>query len=82
MKTLDPWKILVGLAGVLALGLGGLWLLQGLGLVHVRPILCFADCAELQEPSTTWTIIGLVTAAAGAWGLVHSFRSLRAARTR
>ena len=75
MKPLDPWKILIGLAGVLALGLGGLWLLQGLGLVHVRPILCFADCADVQGPSTLWAIIGFVTAAAGAWGMVHSFRS-------
>lgn len=77
MKTLDPWKIVIGLAGGLTLGLGGLWLLQGSGLVHVRPILCFAECTEIQEPSMTWTIIGLVTAAAGAWGLIHGLRNLR-----
>ena len=45
---------------VLAL-LGGLWLLQGLGLVHVRPILCFAECVAIQGPSSTWAIIGAVT---------------------
>jgi hypothetical protein len=46
--------------GVLSLLLGGLWLLQGLGVVHLRPILCFANCAPIQGPSTTWTIIGAV----------------------
>jgi hypothetical protein len=67
-------KIFVSLVGLVAVLLGGLWLLQGLGLVHLRPILCFADCAPIQGRSTTWAIIGLVVAAAGALAL---FRSLR-----
>ena len=36
--------------GVIAVLLGGIWLLQGLGIVLVRPILCFADCVPIQGP--------------------------------
>ena len=52
-------KVVLVFGIVLAL-LGGLWLLQGLGLVHVRPILCFAECVAIQGPSSTWAIIGAV----------------------
>lgn len=44
--------------GVLGVLLGGLWVLQGLGVVHLRPILCFADCAPVQGPSPVWVAIG------------------------
>ena len=47
--------LLFGLAAVL---LGGLWLLQGIGLVHLRPLLCFADCEPVQGPSASWAVIG------------------------
>ncbi len=55
--------------GVIAVLLGGLWLLQGLGIVEVRPILCFADCEPIQGPSTTWVVIGGITLAIGGLGL-------------
>jgi 2-hydroxy-6-oxonona-2,4-dienedioate hydrolase len=58
---------------ILAL-IGGLWLLQGLGIVHVQPILCFADCAPIQGPSPTWVVISAVTLAIS--GLLM-FRSLQ-----
>jgi len=64
---------LIGVVGLAAVLLGGLWLLQGLGLVHMKPILCFADCAPIQDRSTTWAIIGLVVAAAGVFGVVKGF---------
>jgi hypothetical protein len=65
----------VGLAiGALAAALGGLWFLQGLGIVHVRPILCFADCAPLQGPSQTWAIIGFFMIVAGALAIVYSVK--------
>jgi hypothetical protein len=44
--------------GVIAILLGGLWLLQGLGAVKLAPILCFADCAPVQGPSPVWAVIG------------------------
>lgn len=56
-------KKVVLVFGIISALLGGLWLLQGLGLVHVRPILCFAECVAIQGPSSTWAMIGVVTLA-------------------
>lgn len=67
-------RILLGIVGVIALALGLLWLLQGLGLVHLRPILCVADCEAIQGRSTTWAIVGFVTAALGAWGTIYGIK--------
>ena len=58
--------------GVIAVLLGGLWLLQGLGLVQVRPILCFADCAPIQGPSVTWAVTGAITLAVGGCSILWS----------
>ena len=58
--------------GVIAVLLGRLWLLQELGIVHLRPILCFADCAPLQSPSVAWGIIGAVTLCVGGICVVWS----------
>lgn len=59
---------------VIAVLLGALWLLQGLGLVHVRSILCFADCAPIQGPSATWAVVGAIALAVGGIGVVWSRR--------
>ena len=67
-------RVIVLICAILAFLLGGLWLLQGMGIVHLKPILCFADCAELQGPSVTWAIIGAVMMAVGAAGVVWSRR--------
>lgn len=61
---------------VISVLLGGLWLLQGLGLVNVRPILCFADCAPIQGPSVTWTIIGAIALAIGGFCVFWFRKSL------
>jgi hypothetical protein len=66
-------KIIV-VAGVFSLLLGGLWVLQGLGLVHIRPILCFADCEPIQGASLTWIIIGTFFVAAGVLAMVLSLK--------
>jgi len=63
--------IVLGVMGVL---LGALWLLQGLGIAHVRPILCFADCAPVQGPSGKWAIIGAIVLLAGAGALILSLK--------
>lgn len=55
--------------GVICVLLGGLWLLQGLGVVHIRPILCFANCEPVQGPSTAWAITGFLLLAAGAMAI-------------
>lgn len=54
------------LAGLVTALLGGLWLLQGLGIVQMQPILCFANCAAVQGSSTTWAVLGSVVFTAGA----------------
>ena len=61
----------VGLAGAL---LGGLWLLQGLGVVQLRPVLCFADCEPIQGPSATWAVIGAVLLVASGVAVVWSWK--------
>jgi len=49
---------LVPIISMLFALLGGLWLLQGLGLVEIQPILCFANCEPVQGPSLPWAIVG------------------------
>ena len=69
-------RILILSFGIIAILLGGLWLLQGLGLVNIRPILCFADCAPVQGPSTTWAVVGAFALAAGGICIGRSRRQL------
>lgn len=52
--------------GAVAALLGGLWLLQGSGLVVIEPIFCVADCETLEGPSLPWAAAGAATLAAGA----------------
>lgn len=66
-------KIALIVLGIVFVLLGGLWLVQGLG-VSVPPILCFAECQLLEGPSPTWAIIGGVTVAIGALALFFAFR--------
>ena len=73
---MKSFVLVVSVIGVL---LGGLWLLQGLGLVQVRPILCFADCEPVQGPSATWALVGLFVLTAGILGIRYS-RKHRARR--
>ena len=58
-------RLLQVVAGLL-IALGALWSLQGAGLVHVKPLLCVADCAELQGKSGQWLVSGLAAIAVGA----------------
>ena len=57
------WLALV--AAVITVLLGALWMLQGLGVVHLRPILCIANCEPIQGASPTWAIVGALVASAG-----------------
>jgi hypothetical protein len=65
-------RVLAFIFGIVTILLGTLWLLQGLGIVHLRPILCFADCAPVQGPSVTWAATGLIAVAVGAGSVLWS----------
>jgi hypothetical protein len=69
-------RIIALVCGVIAVLLGTLWLLQGTGIVHLRPILCFADCAPVQGPSATWALIGAVMLAVGGFGILWSRKQI------
>jgi hypothetical protein len=47
--------------GVIAASLGILWFLQGSDLVHIKPILCFANCQPLVGKSPQWQYTGVIT---------------------
>jgi hypothetical protein len=66
--------IALAVIGVILALLGGLWLLQGLGLVTIAPIACVAECEPLEGPSPTWAAIGLVVFAAGLLTLFFTFQ--------
>jgi type VI protein secretion system component VasK len=55
--------------GVVASLLGGFWLLQGLDIVHVRPMLCFSDCAPVRGASPKWAMIGAVLLGIGVFAV-------------
>ena len=63
--------VILGVIGVL---LGGLWLLQGLGIVQMAPILCVAECEALEGPEPTWAAIGFVVLAVGAAAIYFALR--------
>ena len=67
-------KIALAVLGVILALLGGLWLLQGLGLVTIEPVACVTACEPLEGPSTTWTIIGALILAAGLAAFFFAFR--------
>lgn len=62
-------RAIVLVLSVVVLMLGGLWLVQGLGLVTVPPVLCVADCEPLLGPSPGWALAGLAAILLGMGGL-------------
>ena len=67
-------KYLAIVLGLILLPLGGLWFVQGTGLVTVPPILCVAECEPLVGPSLPWALAGLAALAIGA---ILLWRALR-----
>jgi hypothetical protein len=72
-------RLLQVLAGLM-ITLGALWSVQGAGIVHLKPILCVADCTELQGASLQWLATGLGAIAAG--GVLWYFARRRAQNAR
>ncbi len=48
-------NIIAALLGTILALLGLLWFLQGSDLVHIKPILCFANCQPITGKSITLT---------------------------
>lgn len=74
------WRnITLLLAGVVLTGLGGLWFLQGADVVHIRPILCAAECKPVTGGSAAWMIAGLIALLVGLAGIATGARHLHRA---
>lgn len=67
-------RMIARFIAVICVMLGTLWLLQGLGVVHVRPILCFANCERIQGASAAWATAGFVMLMAGIIAILLSFK--------
>ncbi len=57
--------------------IGLLWLLQGTGLLRIRPILCIANCEEVVGPSPIWAVSGLIALIIGIIVVFVSVRGIR-----
>lgn len=51
--------------GAIVALLGMLWLVQGLGILQIGPILCVADCEPITGRSMQWTVIGVIALLVG-----------------
>ena len=67
-------RALILFAGGVAAAIGLLWLLQGLGVAHVKPILCVTACQAVEGPSLGWALAGLAMTAVGAAAIGSAFR--------
>lgn len=59
-------NIIAIIFGIIILLLGSLWFLQGSDLVHIKPILYFANCQPITGGSTVWQIVGAIAFIIGA----------------
>ena len=66
--------------GLIASALGALWFLQGLDVVHIKPLLCFSDCVPVRGASPKWAMLGAALFAAGVaavcWALKRQSKSV------
>jgi hypothetical protein len=70
------WRFLTWIVLGLALALLGLlWLLQGADLVHIRPILCIADCKPVEGGSIGWMIAGVLLVVGGTLAIRRGARA-------
>ncbi|ELZ03801.1 hypothetical protein C480_15600 [Natrialba aegyptia DSM 13077] len=51
---------LLTIFGTIVALLGTLWVVQGLGIVQIGPLLCVADCEPITGRSVQWTVIGTI----------------------
>jgi hypothetical protein len=68
-------QVIAIIFGIIILLLGLLWFLQGSDIVHIKPILCFANCQPIAGRSLQWQIMGAVAFAAGTFILYKYLRN-------
>lgn len=60
--------------------LGGLWFLQGTGLVTIDPIACVGECEPLRGPSAQWAVAGAILMLLGAGAIGYGWRKIKLPR--
>ncbi len=65
--------VMTTLGAIVAL-LGMLWVVQGLGIVQIGPVLCVADCEPITGRSAQWTVIGAIALFVGIVGIRAGLR--------
>lgn len=65
IRTWNAKAAVLTIFGVITALLGTLWLVQGLGIIQIGPILCVADCEPITGRSVQWTVTGVLALVAG-----------------
>lgn len=56
--------------------LGGLWTLQGAGIVNISPVLCVTECEPVIGGSPVWLAVGLVVLLIGVATTIFLFKAV------
>ena len=62
--------------GLILAALGLLWFLQGIAILNVCPVLCFADCECITGGSLFWEAAGGIALITGVAIIYLSFKRL------
>ncbi len=68
-RNIHTWNAkatVLTILGVIVGILGMLWLVQGLGIIQIDPILCVGDCEPITGRSVQWTVIGAIALFVGS----------------
>lgn len=71
-------QIVGALVGAFIAFLGLLWVLQGVAILQMRPILCVANCEPVEGGSLVWAAVGTI---AFIVGIGITFISVRRGRS-
>jgi hypothetical protein len=67
-------RIAAVIVGVILAILGLIWFLQGIAILNVCPVLCFADCECITGGSSFWAISGVISIIIGVGILYVSLK--------
>ncbi len=69
-------QILAMLVGFILTIIGLIWVLQGTAILHLCPVLCFADCECITGQSLFWAVAGVIAVVIGITIVYLSVRNL------